>query len=51
MKSLTGQLLVAPQEERDLDFIGTVILLVQHSEEQAFGLVLNRPTSRTVKQA
>ncbi len=51
MKSLTGDLLVAPPEERDLDFMGTVILLVQHSEEQAFGLVLNRPTTTTVKQA
>ena len=51
MKSLTGHLLVAPAEERDLDFIGTVILLIQHSEEQAFGLILNRPTTKTVKQS
>jgi putative transcriptional regulator len=51
MQSLTGHLLVAPPEERDLDFIGTVILLVQHSKEQAFGVVLNRPTTKTVKQA
>jgi putative transcriptional regulator len=50
MKSLTGHLLVAPPEERDLDFIGTVILLIQHSKEQAFGLILNRPTTTTVKQ-
>ena len=48
MKSLAGHLLIAPPEERDLDFIGTVILLIQHSEEQAFGVVLNRPTSKTV---
>jgi putative transcriptional regulator len=51
MKSLSGHLLVAPPEERDLDFIRTVILLVQHSEEQAFGLILDRPTTKTVKQA
>jgi putative transcriptional regulator len=50
MKSLTGHLLVAPSEERDLDFIGTVILLIQHSEEQAFGVILNRPTTTTIKQ-
>ena len=51
MKPLLGHLLIAPPEVRDLDFIGTVILLVQHSEEQAFGVVLNRPTTTTVRQA
>lgn len=51
MKALTGHLLIAPPEERDLDFIGTVILLIQHSEEQAFGVILNRPTTTTVKEA
>ncbi len=48
MKLLTGHLLIAPPQERDLDFIRTVILLVQHSEEQALGVVLNRPTNKTV---
>ncbi len=51
MKSLAGHLLIAPPQERDIDFIGTVILLIQHSEEQAFGVVLNRPTSKTVGKA
>ena len=51
MKPLVGQLLIAPRELRDLDFIGTVILLIQHSAEQAFGVVLNRPTTMTVRQA
>ena len=51
MKALLGHLLIAPQHERDLDFVGTVILLIQHSEEQAFGVVLNRPTTTTVQQA
>lgn len=51
MNSLTGHLLVASPQERDLDFIETVILLIQHSEEQAFGVVLNRPTTTTVRQA
>ena len=50
MKSLAGHLLIAPQHERDLDFIRTVILLIQHSEEQALGVVLNRPTTTTVRQ-
>ena len=51
MKSLAGHLLIAPSQERDPDFAGTVILLIQHSQEQAFGVVLNRPTTTTVRQA
>jgi len=51
MKTLQGHLLIAPPHERDLDFIRTVILLIQHSEEQAFGVVLNRPSTTTVRQA
>ncbi len=51
MTTLQGNLLIAPPEERDLDFIRTVILLIQHSEEQAFGVVLNRPSTTTVRQA
>ena len=51
MKSLAGHLLIAPSQERDLDFAGTVILLIQHSEEQAFGVVLNWPTTTTIQQA
>ena len=51
MKSFAGHILVAPPQERDLDFIGTVVLLIQHSEEQAFGAVLNRPTTTTVRNA
>ena len=48
MKALAGHLLLAAPQERDLDFIGSVILVVQHSEEQAFGVILNRPTEKTV---
>jgi putative transcriptional regulator len=51
MKMLQGHLLIAPPHERDLDFIRTVILMIQHSEEQAFGVVLNRPSTTTVRQA
>ncbi len=51
MKPLQGHLLIAPPQERDLDFIRTVILLIQHSQEQAFGVVLNRPSTTTVRQA
>jgi putative transcriptional regulator len=51
MRKLLGHLLAAPPQERDPDFVGTVILLIQQSEEQAFGVVLNRPTTTTVRQA
>ena len=50
MKTLQGHLLIAPPHERDLDFIRTVILLIQHSEEQAFGVVLNRPSTTMLRQ-
>ncbi len=50
MKSLQGHLLVAPPQERDLNFIGAVILLIQHSEEQAVGVLLNRRTTTTIRQ-
>jgi putative transcriptional regulator len=51
MRTLLGHLLIASPHERDLDFIRTVILLIQHSEEQAFGVVLNRPTITTIREA
>jgi putative transcriptional regulator len=51
MSSLQGHLLIASPDELDPDFVKTVILLVQHSEEQAVGMVLNRPTATTIKDA
>lgn len=51
MQALTGHLLIAPLHLTDPDFIEAVILVVQHSEAQAFGVTLNRPTPRTVKEA
>jgi putative transcriptional regulator len=50
MQTLLGHLLIAPPQERDRDFIGAVILLIQQSEEQAFGVVLNRPTTTTLRE-
>jgi len=48
MTSLAGHLLVAPPTETDPDFVDTVILLIQHSEQQAVGVVLNRPSNKTI---
>ncbi|HXG13305.1 MAG TPA: YqgE/AlgH family protein [Gemmataceae bacterium] len=44
MVSLAGSFLVARPVLKDPSFAQTVILLLQHSAEGAFGLVVNRPT-------
>jgi putative transcriptional regulator len=44
MPSLTGHLLVASPKLADPNFARCVILIIQHGEEGAFGLVLNRAT-------
>jgi putative transcriptional regulator len=49
MKSLQGQLLVASPKLADPNFFHTVVLIVQHNEENALGLVLNRPLQTTVR--
>ncbi len=41
--SLTGQLLVAGPDMFDPRFANTVILVVRHNAEGAFGIVINRP--------
>lgn len=51
MKSLQGHLLVATTDLADPNFARSVVLLVQHTEEGALGLILNRPTNVTIKQA
>jgi putative transcriptional regulator len=50
MNSLAGQLLIAPDIESDPDFVKTVILVIQHSDQQAVGVVLNRPGNKTVDE-
>lgn len=48
MKSFQGHFLVASPHLHDENFVKTVILLVQHTDQGAFGVVINRPTSKTV---
>ena len=43
MPSLAGQLLVARPSLKDTSFAHSVILLLEHGPEGAFGLILNRP--------
>jgi len=50
MKSLKGYFLVASPHLQDPNFVRTVVLLVHHSDEGAFGVVLNRPTDSTVRE-
>lgn len=49
--SLTGQLLVAEPALLDPNFRRTVVLVCDHDEDGAFGLVLNRPTEHKLSDA
>lgn len=49
-ESVAGQLLIASPSMSDF-FHRTVVVVVEHSEEGAFGLVLNRPSETTVGEA
>ena len=50
MSSLKGKLLVASPQLSDPNFHRTVVLIIEHNDEGAFGLVLNRTSSKTIKQ-
>lgn len=45
---LQGRLLIASAHLLDPNFAQSVVLVVEHSAEGAFGVVLNRPTPETV---
>jgi putative transcriptional regulator len=49
-ESLSGKLLIASPSMPDY-FHRTVILMVEHADEGAFGLILNRPSETTVGEA
>lgn len=49
MKSIQGRCLIASPYLVESSFYKTVILLIAHSEEGAMGLILNRPTSTSLK--
>ena len=51
MESQRGQLLIAGPGLLDPNFWRTVVLVVEHSDEGAFGLVLNRVSETTVGEA
>ncbi|MDQ3849282.1 MAG: YqgE/AlgH family protein [Actinomycetota bacterium] len=51
MDSLRGQLLIAGATLPDPNFARTVVLVCEHTEEGALGLVLNRPAELTLGRA
>lgn len=51
MESARGQLLIAGPSLLDPNFWRTVVLVIEHSEEGALGLVLNRPSETSVGDA
>ncbi len=51
MDSIRGQLLIAGPTLGDPNFWRTVVLIVEHNDDGAFGLVLNRPSETTVGEA
>lgn len=50
MESLSGKLLVAAGSLADPNFARTVVLVVHHDDDGAFGLVINRPGADRVKK-
>jgi putative transcriptional regulator len=51
MDSLRAQLLVASPQLADPNFARTVVLITEHNDEGAMGIVLNRPATTTVTEA
>jgi putative transcriptional regulator len=49
--SLHGEFLIASERLRDQNFYRTVVLLLEHNDEGAMGLVINRPSSIAVDAA
>ncbi len=51
MQSLQGQLLIAAPTLVDPNFVRAVVLIIEHNDEGAWGLVLNRQTDTPVADA
>lgn len=51
MKYLDGQLLIASAQLKDPNFYRSVVLMVQHDSQGALGIILNRPTGKSVQDA
>ena len=51
MDSLRGKLILAAPALKDPNFDRTVILIAEHTEDGAMGLVLNRPSEASIAAA
>jgi putative transcriptional regulator len=51
MESTQGKVLLASPRLSDPNFAGSVVLMIQHNDQGALGLILNRPLQISVKQA
>jgi putative transcriptional regulator len=51
VESLASKLLIASPKLRDPNFFRSVVVIVQHDDNGALGLILNRPTEVSIKQA
>jgi putative transcriptional regulator len=51
MESLRGKLILAAPALKDPNFDRTVILIAEHTDEGAMGLVLNRPSEASIAEA
>ncbi|QDV37483.1 YqgE/AlgH family protein [Tautonia plasticadhaerens] len=50
MKSLKGHFLVASRSLADPNFVRTVLLMIEHTDAGAAGIVLNRPTGASLAE-
>lgn len=50
-ESLAGHFLIANSALKDSNFDRSVVLVVEHDDEGAFGLIVNRPLSTTLDEA
>jgi putative transcriptional regulator len=49
-KSLAGHFLVASRHLRDPNFARSVVLMIHHDQEGAMGVVINRPSDKTIRE-
>jgi putative transcriptional regulator len=48
--SLAGHFLVASRHLRDPNFAKSVVLMIQHDDEGAVGVVINRPADKSIRE-
>lgn len=49
-KSLAGYFLVASRHMRDPNFAHSVVLMIHHDDEGAMGVVINRPSEKSIRE-